>query len=295
MKNTPIGRESLKEQVSHGSQDFPLQIYPNVEYYEEGLIFYNHWHEEAEILCVTEGVMELVVDGVSFIARKNTVVLIPPNLLHVAYQYQKEKCRFSSIVFHPDFIASKNMDIIQTTQLSPFLGNNFVTSYVIYHTDRKCEFVQQLLRELMQCYHTPQPYRELLIKGYLYQILFHLLLKEEKYNIKSVNDYLNEDRKKKILTYIEKNYQNPVTLSELADSVSLSKEQFCRFFKGAFRSTPIQYLNQYRINRSISLLRETSLSIIDIAIEVGFDSSNYFAISFKKATGMTPSQFRNMT
>lgn len=295
MKNTPVGSENLKEQVSHGSQDFPLQIYSNMEDYEGEPFFYNHWHEEAEILCVTEGIMELVVDGVSLIARKNTVVLIPPNLLHGAYQYQKEKCRFSSIVFHPDFIASKNADIIQTTQLAPFLGNNFVTSYVIYYTDRKCELVQQLLRELMQCYNTPQPYRELLIKGFLYQILFHLLLKEEKYNVKSVSDYLNEDRKKKILTYIENNYQNPVTLSELADSVSLSKEQFCRFFKGAFRSTPMHYLSQYRIKRSISLLRETNLSIIDIAIDVGFDSSNYFAISFKKTTGMTPSQFRNMT
>ena len=82
-------------------------------------------------------------------------------------------------------------------------------------------------------------------------------------------------------------------IRDSAGSVSLSREQFCRFFKKSFRSTPISYLNRFRINRSMALLKETSLPVIDIAIAVGFDSSNYFAISFRKATGMTPSQYRN--
>lgn len=295
MKNTPIDSENLKEPVAHGSYDFPLQLYSDAEYYDKGLILYNHWHEEAEILFVTDGIMELVVDNISIFARKGTVVLIPPNLLHVAYQYQNKKCRFSSLVFHTDFIASKNADVIQTQQLEPFFDNTFVSSYVMYSTDRKYESVQQLLRELIPCYQTPHPYRELLIKGLLYQLLFHLLQKEEKHNEKSVSDYIHEERKKKVLGFIEENYQNPLNLEELAASVSLSKEQFCRFFKNSFRSTPMQYLNSYRINRSMNLLRETGLSITDIAIAVGYDSSNYFAISFKKMTGVTPSQFRNMT
>lgn len=170
-----------------------------------------------------------------------------------------------------------------------------MSSYVIYGTDLKCEAVQHLLGELTAAYHASHPYRELLIKGYLYQILFHLLIKEEKHNIKSTSDYINEERKKKILRYIDENYQNPLNLDSLAKSVSLSREQFCRFFKKSFRSTPVSYLNRYRINRSMSLLRETGLPVIDIALAVGFDSSNYFAVSFRKATGMTPSQFRNMT
>lgn len=295
MKNNPVNSEILREQVTHGNQDFQLQLYKDMEYHEKGLILYNHWHEEAEIFFVTEGALELVVDGISIFAETNTVVLIPPNLLHGAYQYQNQKCSFTSIVFHADFIASKNPDIIQTQQLDPFFDNTFISSYVLSHTERKNEIVQQLLADLTHNYFSLEPYRELIIKGCLYQILYHLLQKEQKHNLKSVSDYVNEDRKKKILSFMEENYQNPLDLQELAAAISLSKEQFCRFFKHSFRSTPIQYLNRYRINRSMDLLRETSMSIIDIAIEVGFDSSNYFSISFKKATGMTPSQFRKMT
>ncbi|MCA5962688.1 hypothetical protein LC724_23105 [Blautia sp. RD014234] len=106
-----------------------------------------------------------------------------------------------------------------------------MSSYVIYGTDLKCEAVQHLLGELTAAYHASHPYRELPIKGYLYQILFHLLIKEEKHNIKSTSDYINEERKKKILRYIDENYQNPLNLDSLAKSVSLSREQFCRFFK----------------------------------------------------------------
>ena len=295
MKINPSVNDSLKERAAHGSQEFPLQVYQDMEYCENGLILYNHWHEEAEILFVTEGMMELAVDGISILAGKDTIVLIPPNLLHVAYQYQNQKCRFSYIVFHPDFVSSKNRDIIQAQQLDPFFENSFVSSYVIYGTDLKSETVRGLLRELTASYLASNPYRELLIKGYLYQILSHLLIKEEKHNIKSMSDYINEERKKKILKYIDENYQNPLSLDALAGSVSLSREQFCRFFKKSFRSTPISYLNRFRINRSMALLKETSLPVIDIAIAVGFDSSNYFAISFRKATGMTPSQYRNMT
>ena len=78
MNIDPAVNDNLKEQAAHGSHEFPLQVYQDMEYCENGLILYNHWHEEAEILFVTEGMMELVVDGISIIAGKDTIVLISP-------------------------------------------------------------------------------------------------------------------------------------------------------------------------------------------------------------------------
>lgn len=70
MKNISIENEQFKENVRHGTTNFPLQIYQNIENYEKNLIFYNHWHEEAEILYINSGEMEVVVDGVSIFAKK---------------------------------------------------------------------------------------------------------------------------------------------------------------------------------------------------------------------------------
>lgn len=295
MNTNPISTDGIKEPVSHGTAEFPLQLYKDVIYRKAGLVFYNHWHEEAEILFVTEGELELVINDISIYAKRGTVVLIPPNLLHAAYQSTARKGSFSSIVFHPDFITSKNNDKIQKEQLTPFLDNTFVSSYIMNPTDQNSDLVQSLLQKFSELYVEQAPCKELMMKGYLYLLLFYLLQNEKKYNLKSSSAYLNEERKKHILTYIEENYQNPLTLQEMAASVNLSKEQFCRFFKQAFRSTPVSYLNQYRINRSMDLLTKSDLPVIDIAVSVGFDSSNYFSIAFRKSTGMTPSQYRKMT
>lgn len=295
MNTNPIGMDGIKEPVRHGTSDFPLQLYKDVVYRKSGLVFYNHWHEEAEILFVTEGELELVINDISIFAKKGSVILIPPNLLHAAYQDKNQIGSFSAIVFHPDFISSRNHDKIQREQLLPFFDNNFISSYAMNLTDPDSEIVHYLIDKLCEAYEKCPLYSELKIKGYLFQLLFHLLQNERKYNMKSPSAYLNEERKQTIISYIENNYQNPVSLQDLAAAVNLSKEQFCRFFKQAFRATPVNYLNQYRINRSIDLLCKSSLPIIDIAVSVGFDSSNYFSIAFKKATGMTPSQFRKTT
>lgn len=125
------------------------------------------------------------------------MILILPNLLHGAYQSHKMKCVFTSIVFHPDFIESSTMDTIQKEYINPFMDNTFVSSYVLEMTDRNNEFVQYLLEEFTNIYAGKQRYKELLLKGYLYQILFHLLMEEEKYTRKTLTDYVNEERKKR--------------------------------------------------------------------------------------------------
>lgn len=50
MKIHPAVNDNLKERAAHGSHEFPIQVYQDMEYCENGLILYNHWHEEAEIL-----------------------------------------------------------------------------------------------------------------------------------------------------------------------------------------------------------------------------------------------------
>ncbi len=78
--------------------------------------------------------MELVVDGISFLREKIRLSSYRQISFTLSYQYRNQKCRYSSIVFHPDFISSKNQDIIQAEQLSPFFENSFVSSYVhVWH------------------------------------------------------------------------------------------------------------------------------------------------------------------
>jgi YesN/AraC family two-component response regulator len=64
-------------------------------------------------------------------------------------------------------------------------------------------------------------------------------------------------------------------------------------FKQEMGVTFTDYLNQVRINRSCELLTNTSLSLIDVSLQAGFDDQSYFSKVFKKIKGVTPKSYRN--
>jgi predicted Rossmann fold flavoprotein len=76
-------------------------------------------------------------------------------------------------------------------------------------------------------------------------------------------------------------------------NVSIRLEgHFCRFFKRLVRKTPVEYINYYRVNRAVKLLENEDAKIIEIAMDVGFDSFSYFISMFKRYMKCTPSQYR---
>ena len=97
---------------------------------------------------------------------------------------------------------------------------------------------------------------------------------------------------KNILDYIEENYAEPITLNTLADRVHISKEYLCRIFSSMSESSPIEYLNRYRIQKSAYMLMSTSKRVSEISLSCGFNSSSYFNKLFLRYMGCTPTEYR---
>ncbi len=94
------------------------------------------------------------------------------------------------------------------------------------------------------------------------------------------------------ITHLEDNYQQNVNLEELVGIADMSKRSFLRAFEAATGCSPIAYLIQIRINRASDLLRNTTQNITNIAYEVGFNDSNYFARQFRSYQGTSPREYR---
>jgi AraC-like DNA-binding protein len=92
--------------------------------------------------------------------------------------------------------------------------------------------------------------------------------------------------------YMRNHYDQPLGLSDIASVVHLSPFHFSRIFKGHTSTSPHEYLIRYRIDRSKRLLRDTDMSINEIALAVGFTNANNYIRDFKKLVGTTPSKFR---
>lgn len=95
------------------------------------------------------------------------------------------------------------------------------------------------------------------------------------------------------LCYIHSNFSNELTLDMVAEHVKLSKCYFSGLFKKEVGVPFCNYLNQVRVEKSKFLLLHTDESLIDIAIQLGFNSQSYFSTQFKKYTGVTPKQYRS--
>ncbi len=92
--------------------------------------------------------------------------------------------------------------------------------------------------------------------------------------------------------YINDNLGKSVALSEIASALAMSPYHFARVFKRTTGVAPHQYLIERRVECAKSLLRETDLSITEIAHRIGCTNPSHFSMLFHRATAMTPSMFR---
>lgn len=92
---------------------------------------------------------------------------------------------------------------------------------------------------------------------------------------------------------MDRDWAEPLDLDAVAAHAGYSRYHFIRAFKGAYGSTPGQYLTRRRIERAEELLRSANLSVTEICSLVGFSSLGTFSTSFKKQTGLTPSAYRD--
>lgn len=92
--------------------------------------------------------------------------------------------------------------------------------------------------------------------------------------------------------YIREHYKEDISLSMLADMVHISPVYLSRLFKKEEGINFLDYLNQYRIEVSKKLLQDISCNIIEVAEQSGFNNTKYFSRIFKKAVGITPSEYR---
>ena len=96
----------------------------------------------------------------------------------------------------------------------------------------------------------------------------------------------------KAVAYIRAHLTERITLEEVASRVFLTPSYLSRMFKREMGSNFSVYVNRLRVDKSIPLLMQENVRLVDVAQMVGFEDQSYFTKVFKRITGVTPSQFR---
>ena len=97
---------------------------------------------------------------------------------------------------------------------------------------------------------------------------------------------------KEAITFIEQNFQNEITVEDIADFCGLNRSYFGKIFRENLGKTPQEFLISYRMSKATELLRLTTLSIGDIANAVGYANPLHFSRAFKNVYGCSPREWR---
>jgi AraC-like DNA-binding protein len=136
---------------------------------------------------------------------------------------------------------------------------------------------------------------KLMIKAKLLHIITYLI-RHYQDDSKSAESLSSKSKKLeklgKVFEYINENYSQKIGLDTMAELAYMSPNYFSAFFKQSTGFSPIEYLNKFRVSKSIEMLKETDYSIAQIALDCGFyNLANYNKI-FKHFTETTPSKIR---
>ncbi len=287
LTDTDISGREIK---LHGSLDFPAACYANA--FPPNMIP-PHWHEELECINVIRGKLRLTAASGSFEMEEGTGVFINSNVLHTVHAEAGE-AEIRSIVFSASLLGGQENSIIWTKYILPLTGNGALPFFLFSDQNRKQKRLMDLVEQVWNMIAEETHGYEITVRNLLSDFLLEFTDQIAEANLPSCQpDHLRrEQRLKCMLEYIRMHYSDALTVSEIAESASISKSECLRCFREGIGIPPMQYAGQLRLRMAAKYLRTTDWPITEIGEKCGFQEMGYFAARFRQQYGMTPGEYR---
>ena len=267
-----------KEHIIYNS-NIPVKItYASVREYPL------HWHNSVEIIYVLKGMVNISIDTDNYSIFENEIEIINTNESHRIHSDEDNLV----LIFHID---------------SSFLEKYYKDIYnIFFYTNTSKEdsqegeeylILKKLLAEILcEMVQRQEDYDEE-IESIVIKLLFHII-NNFHYLISGEGDLSEEqfDRYHRISKYIFSNYNNNITLQDIAKKEFLSPDYLSHDFKNATGYSFTDLLNLTRVEEAMKLLLDSNMSLTEISEEVGFSHTRYLNKHFKNYYHLTPLQFR---
>lgn len=287
-----IVNHATMEELTHPNQMFPLsEFIDHFDTFPEGG-FPSHWHQELELQIVLEGSAEYRVNGVSYTVDRGCGIYIAPEAIHQARQLSSGTVGYD-VVLSPQLLINV-MASAHCDQYTLPLTTRRPEAFVITPERKEGHRILEFLRQMYYTESSQVTY-ELFLLEHLIGLWRNLLtlFPTQAADAETQTLRLREQRMKTMLDYIHKNYQDPLTVEDIASAACVSQSECFRCFAELSRTTPVEYINQFRLLQASQLLITTSQSMADICYTTGFNNTSYFSKKFKAQYGMSPREYRN--
>jgi len=254
-----------------------------------------HSHDFLEMVYVINGKALHTLNNQNTIVKKGDYFIIDYGAVHKYTKIDDSPFEIINILFKPEII---DKTLVKCKSFQDLINHYLIKfSYemlkysptnIIYHDKDKTvyHFIEKLQFEFE---HKNPGYMELM-RCYLIEIIITTMRGISKEN----SSDLYHDLSKYIIDYIDENYMNPITLTQISERLNFSVPYICKKFKNDVGISFNEYLQKKRIEQSCRLILNTDKKISEIAELVGYNDIKFFHQVFKKYIKMTPREFRKI-
>lgn len=278
----------LSENVDYNIKDFPAYIkkgklsnYPDFK-------AVSHWHDDLEFIIIIDGQMNYDVNGEKIFLQEGEGIFVNSRCFHYGYSDNHKECNFICILLSPKLFFINNYLI--ENYLNPLINNSHLPFQKLNHS---IQWQSSILHNLKDIYkdniEAIKPFIILEKSAHIIELLIENM--DSLHNDdKNANDILALTA---MIGYVQKNYQDKILLKNIYNAGNCCKTKCTVLFQKYLGTTPITYLNRYRLEKSSFLLLNTTKTITEIAYECGFSNSSYFCELFLKYYKTSPKKYRN--
>lgn len=263
-----------------------------------------HWHRELECIVMLKGDLEYRVNNHTFTLHTGDGILVNSNRMHMCspvnaqkqetiHTYQPDdpdNSKYIVLLLHPDTLRFNRR--MEEKYINPFLFDSNTDAIFLNHSEGWHADVIQTVTDIFHAVTRQSSCFELIAQSkffYLWSLLYGNTIAKNGFEPIEI-DPLNP--LKTMISFIQEHYQDKITLNDVAESGMMCQSKCCRLFRENVRQSPMEFLQNYRIQKGIDLLEHTGLSITEIALECGFHGASYFTETFRKINGITPKEYR---
>lgn len=241
-----------------------------------------HRHLRIEINYVKKGTCMLHLDNESISFHEGDIMVITSDVNHL-FDAGSEGATLMQLEFLPEIFTQfeLNSETQASTGLAPvFLFSEENRLIKIVNNIRIMRVVQRIVSELK----SKGEYHQYLVIMYYAELLILIY----RYMSETYLPICSNESLKKAIGYIRLHYQKDINITHVAKETGISERHLRKLFSQHLNLSPLEYLNQIRINKAIELLRNTEMSVKEICFMCGFRSPQYFSRIFKQQTGSSP-------
>lgn len=241
-----------------------------------------HYHRGHEIYYLLRGHTKYFIGNEIYYLKRGNMVFVPKGVLHVTDNEECVDLTRILVTFTDDMLDDYTMQ---------YLDELYNEKFVCFPDDHLPKIEEHLHKMALESDRKSSD-REYLVKLYIKELLVLI----SRYRTHQAEIQLSESQiiMKEVTDYINVNYDKQLSEEEVSRMFAMSRSHFSRKFKTVTGLSYSEYVTNVRITNAETLLRESNLSITDIAQCCGFNDSNYFASVFKRLKGITPYKYSRL-